>query len=269
MSLTLEMHTSPDVPLEAHVLRPDHLASLSLADIEKQKLHHGNSVQALADFFKVSGSPSDELHLQGDFSLVKHIGHGMQGGSLNITGNVGAHLGAEMAGGSITVNGDVGDWLAPEMIGGSVTVTGNAGHMVGSAYRGSPHGITGGEIIIHGSARNEVGHGMRNGLIAIGGGCGDFTGVNMLAGSIFVLGNAGIRAGAGMVRGSIVFMNEVDMLPTFSYSCIYQPTFLRVYLSYLQQCGLPVSDEHILGSYRRWCGDRIELNRGEILLYDK
>ena len=268
MSLSLEMHTSPEVPLEAHVLSPDHLARLSVADIEKQTLHHGNSVQTIADFFKVSGSPANELHLSGDFSLVKHIGHGMQSGSLNITGNVGAHLGAEMSGGRITVDGDVGDWLAPEMSGGTVEIRGNAGHMVGSAYRGSPFGITGGEIIIHGNARNEVGHGMRNGIIAIAGDCGDFVGVNMLAGSIIVLGQPGIRAGAGMKRGSIVFMNPLEMLPTFSYSCVYQPGFLRLYLAYLQDVGLPVSDEQIAGSYKRWCGDRIELNRGEILLYD-
>ena len=154
------------------------------------------------------------------------------------------------------------------MQGGRVEITGNAGHLVGSAYRGSAMGMTGGEILIRGNARNETGHAMRNGTITIGGNCGDFTGVNMLAGTIIVLGETGIRAGAGMKRGTIVTMNQTPMLPTFSYSCRYQPVYLRLYLLQLQSQGLAISDEQVLGFYRRWCGDIVELNRGEILQYD-
>lgn len=267
MSLQLELRLQPDVPLEAHILCPDKLSGMSIDEIEKQTVQHGNRPQQLADFFKVSGSADGEMVIEGDLSLIKHIGNGMQSGKLQINGDVGAHLGADMAGGSISVNGNVGDWLAPEMIGGRVEVRGNAGHMVGSAYRGSPSGISGGEIIIHGDAKNEVGHAMRSGLVVIGGTCGDFTGVNMLAGTIIVLGEAGIRAGAGMKRGTIVSMQGMSLLPTFNYSCTYEPTFLKLYLAYLQKLALPVSDEQVSGKYLRWCGDKIELNRGEILLY--
>ena len=267
MSITLTLHTQPEVPMEAEVICADKLANLSTAEIEKQSIQHGNREQVIADFFTVSGERSDSLTVQGDLSRIKHLGAGMSSGQMRIEGNVSAHLGAGMSGGEIVVDGDAGDWVAPEMSGGRVEIWGNAGHLVGSAYRGSPAGIVGGEIIVHGDAKNEVGHGMRNGLIVIGGNSGDFTGVNMLAGTIIVLGEPGIRTGAGMKRGTVVSMNPTSMLPTFTYSCVYQPGYLRMYLLYLQDLGLDISEEQIMGQYARWCGDIIELNRGEILLY--
>jgi formylmethanofuran dehydrogenase subunit C len=267
MSIKLSLYTQPDVPLEADMINPDNLSQLTTAEIEKQVVEHGNQKALLADFFKVSGEKSEHLELEGDLSKVKHLGSGMSFGKMSISGNVGAHLGAAMSGGEIMVEGDVGDWLAPEMSAGRVEIRGNAGHMVGSAYRGSPVGILGGEIIIHGNAKNEVGHAMRNGIIVIGGNSGDFTGVNMLAGTIIVLGEPGIRTGAGLRRGSVVCMSKSKLLPTFSYSCTYQPGFLRLYLLYLQSLGLDISEDQIMGSYERWCGDIIEFNRGEILLY--
>jgi formylmethanofuran dehydrogenase subunit C len=267
MSIKLTLHTQPEVPLEAAIICPDKLASLTTAEIEKQPVQHGNQEVTIADFFEVTGEKSDTLEVEGDLSRIKHIGAGMASGQLNIEGDVGAHLGAAMSDGEIVVEGNAGDWVAPEMSGGRVRIKGNAGHMVGSAYRGSPAGIQAGEIIIHGNARNEVGHAMRNGIIVIGGNSGDFTGVNMLAGTIIVLGELGIRTGAGLKRGTVVCMNETKLLPTFSYSCVYQPAYLRLYLLYLQSLGLDISEEQIMGHYARWCGDLIELNRGEILLY--
>ena len=267
MTLKLTLHTPPEVPLEADVLAADKLANLAPSEIEQLTVFHGNEQLKLADFFSVKGGNSDHIQLEGDLHLVKHIGAGMNSGTISINGNVGSHLGAGMCGGEIIVDGDAGDWLAPEMQGGRVEIRGNAGHLVGSAYRGSPMGMTGGEILIRGNARNETGHAMRNGTITIGGNCGDFTGVNMLAGTIIVLGEAGIRSGAGMKRGTIVTMKQTSVLPTFSYSCRYQPVYLRLYLLRLQSLGLAISDEQVLGFYKRWCGDIIELNRGEILQY--
>jgi formylmethanofuran dehydrogenase subunit C len=267
MTINLILHTQPEVPLEAESICPDKLANLTTAEIENQALQYGNQDVKIADFFTVKGQKSLNLNIQGDLSRIKHLGSGMAAGKMTIEGGVGAHLGAGMSGGEIIVSGNAADWVAPEMTGGRVEIKGNAGHMVGSAYRGSPAGILGGEIIVHGNAKNEIGHAMRNGLIVIGGNTGDFTGVNMLAGTIIVLGELGIRTAAGMKRGSVVSMNKTELLPTFRYSCVYQPGYLRLYLLYLQRLGLNISEEQIMGHYARWCGDIIELNRGEILLY--
>ncbi len=267
MNTTLTLHTLPEVPLEAAVISPDKLATLTTTEIEKQLVQHGNEPCCIGDFFKVEGEKNERIQVDGDLSRIKHIGADMSFGQLHIVGDVGAHLGAAMCGGEIMVEGNAGDWVAPEMRGGRIQIKGNVGHMLGSAYRGSPAGIQGGEIIVHGNAQNEVGHAMRNGLIVVGGNSGDFTGVNMLAGTIIVLGEPGIRSGAGMRRGTLVSMNKTRLLPTFSYSCVYQPVYLRLYLLYLQTLGLDIREQQIMGRYARWCGDIIELNRGEILLY--
>jgi formylmethanofuran dehydrogenase subunit C len=265
MTLQLELRAHPDVPVEADCITPDRLAPLAVPDIEHLKLFHGNRQVPLAEFFKVSGTPSTSIRLAGDLSRIKHVGSGMSTGEIQVDGDAGAHLGAGMSGGTIVVHGNAGDWVGPELRGGRIVVHGNAGHMTGSAYRGSAVGMTGGEIIVLGSVRNELGHGMRAGLIAVGGDCGDFAGVNMLAGTVTIFGTAGMRAGAGMKRGTIIAMQTPEILPTFSYACEYRPPFLSLYLRHLRNLRLPVADGHLTARYHRWCGDAVGLNRGEIL----
>lgn len=267
MTLKLKLHTQPDVPLEAECICPDKLQNLTENEIASLTLFHGNRQVCLSDFFSCSGHYDGEMIVEGDLANVKHIGSMMSQGKLIIEGDVGVHTGAAMSGGEIIIEGNASDWLAPEMSGGRIIVKGNAGHMVGSGYRGSSIGMQGGEIIVHGNVKNETGHVMRSGLIAIGGSAGDFTGVNMLAGTIIVLGEIGIRSGAGMKRGSIVCQQNASLLPTFSRSCEYQPVFLKHYFKHLKSLGLSISDTLLNGTFERWCGDSVELNRGEILLY--
>ncbi len=267
MALKLNLHTQPDVPLEADCICPDRMQSLSKSEIEDLIIFHGNRQVPLKDFFECSGEFDGEIFIDGDLSKVKHIGAAMSFGKITINGSVGVHVGAAMSGGEIIIEGDVSDWLGPEMLGGKITVKGNAGHMVGSGYRGSTIGMQGGEIIVHGNVKNETGHVMRRGLIVVGGNTGDFTGVNMVAGTIIVLGEMGIRTGAGMKRGSIICQTKSELLPTFTRSCDYKPLFLQHYFKYLKSIGLAINDSLMNGSFERWCGDSVELNRGEILLY--
>ncbi len=268
MPVTLTMHTEPEVPLEAPCLNPDSLLGKNSNEVAGLQVMHGNQAACVGDFFNVEGDADTSLNIIGNLERVKYLGAGMLSGSLNISGNVGAHLGAGMRGGQILVDGNTGDWVAPEMAGGRIVIKGNAGHLVGSAHRGSATGISGGEIIIHGNVRNETGHAMRNGLIVVGGNAGDFTGVNMLAGTIVVLGDMGIRSGAGMKRGTIICMQEAEILPTFEPACLYRPVFMRILLQHLRSLGMDICDDFMSGNYRRWCGDAVELNRGEILLFN-
>jgi formylmethanofuran dehydrogenase subunit C len=87
----------------------------------------------------------------------------------------------------------------------------------------------------------------------------------MLAGTIVALGGIGARAGAGMRRGSIVTMAPFTPPSGFVFSCSYRPPFLRLYLRRLQALGLAVPLD---GRYARWCGDALELRRGEILILE-
>lgn len=269
MALHLTLKTEPEVPLEAEAIAPDRLAGLSEAEAAKLPILYGNREATLGDFFSVAGSANGELRVTGDLSRVKLIGAGMAEGRLIIEGNAGLHLGSGMTGGEVLVEGDAGDWLGAEMSGGRIVVKGDAGHTVGSAYRGSRVGMRGGEVLVHGKAGNETGNALRGGLIAIGGRAGDFTGVNMISGTIVVLGELGLRSGAGMKRGTIASMRAAEILPTFSYACVYQPMFLRLYLQHLRGLGLPIEEAQITGRFRRWSGDSVEMNRGEILLLER
>jgi formylmethanofuran dehydrogenase subunit C len=267
MALKLKLHTQPDVPLEADCISPDRFQSLTNSDISALTVFHGNRQVPLGEFFDCSGDFDGEIIIDGDCSKIKHVGSVMSLGRIIIEGDIGVHTGAAMSGGEIVIEGNANDWVGPEMLGGRIIVKGNAGHMVGSGYRGSTVGMQGGEIIVHGNVKNETGHVMRRGLIVVGGNAGDFTGVNMLAGTIIVLGEIGIRTGAGMKRGSIICQSKAEVIPTFTYSCEYQPTYLKHYFKYLKSIGLNISDSLFNETFERWCGDSIELNRGEILIY--
>jgi formylmethanofuran dehydrogenase subunit C len=268
MALTLRLRMQPVVPLEAEVLRPDRLAGARREEIEALPVWHGNERTRVGEFFTVSGA-GDDVRLEGDLSRVKLVGAGMTAGRLTVAGDVGMHAGAGMRGGELHVEGDAGDWAGAGMRGGTLVVRGSAGSQLGGVYPGERAGMHGGEIVVHGDARAQAGAGLRRGLIAVAGRVGDAAGLRMLAGTIIALGGLGPRAGAGMRRGSIVTMTPVTPLATFVSSCIYRPPFLRLYLRRLGALGLPVSDEQLAGRYARWCGDGLELRRGEILILEE
>lgn len=258
------------VPIEAPALRPDTLAALSLAQIERLTVHHGNRAEPLAEFFEiVGGDPSDaHLIIEGDCSRVKWLGAQMTTGTLHVDGNAGMHTGAEMRGGVLRVSGNASDWLGAEMRGGLIHVQGDAGHLVGAGYRGSRKGMRGGSILVNGSAGNEVGALMRRGLIAVGGSVGDFAGVSLIAGTLLLFGPAGIRPGAGMKRGTIALLGpSVPLLPSFRHACTFQPTFLALYLRQLRDLHFPhASTTHEPPPLmHRYNGDLVALGKGEIL----
>jgi formylmethanofuran dehydrogenase subunit C len=261
VTLTLTLREQPDVPLDAEVLTPDRL----VGDIAALPLWHGKERTRVGEFFEVSGS-GDDVRLEGDLSRVKYVGAGMTTGRLTVAGDVGTHAGAGMRGGELHVGGDAGDWAGAGMRGGTLVVHGSAGRQLGGGYPGERAGMRGGEIVVHGAAGEHAGAGLRRGLIAVGGRVGDAAGLRMLAGTIVALGGLGPRAGAGMRRGSIVTMAPATPLATFVFSCTYRPPFLRLYLRRLRALGLPVSDDQIDARYARWCGDGLELRRGEILI---
>jgi formylmethanofuran dehydrogenase subunit C len=150
------------------------------------------------------------------------------------------------------------------MKGGTIEILGDAGHLIGAAYRGASVGMRGGNLIVHGSCGNEVGSHMRRGLIAIGKNVGDFVGMGMIAGTIITAGSVGIRAGAEMKRGTLVFLSERPaLLPTFRFSCNYDPAFLTIYFNKLKQFNFPLLNT--ISPWSRYCGDLISLGRGEIL----
>jgi formylmethanofuran dehydrogenase subunit C len=264
---TLTLREQPNVPLEAESLSPDVMAGLGLDAIRALPVYLGKRQRRVDEFFEVAGTTGDVLEIHGDARKVKWIGRGMKGGRIRVTGNAGMHLGAGMKGGAIEVSGDVGDWLGAEMSGGRIRVGGNAGGQVGAACRGSLVGMSGGTILIGGTAGLEVGMRMKRGIIVVGGRARDFAGLEMLGGTILLGSGAELRTGAWISRGTIISLQPIPLLPTFSYACTYNPTFLRLYARHLSTLGVSLPHDERDGAYQRYTGDAAVPGRGEILVW--
>ena len=231
--IVLTLKEQPGVPLEAEALCPDAMAGLTPDQVRGLPVFLGKRQLRVDDFFNVEGEGNDSLEIRGDARNVKWIGKGMTRGSILIQGNAGMHLGAYMKGGTIQVTGNASDWVGAEMTDGLIQIHGNSGGQVGAAYRGSASGMQGGTILIGGTAGLEVGMRMKRGTIAVRGPARDFAGLQMKGGTIFLMAGAEIRTGAWMVRGTIVSFTELQMLPTFSYTCAYNPVFVNLYVKHL------------------------------------
>jgi formylmethanofuran dehydrogenase subunit C len=129
--------------------------------------------------------------------------------------------------------------------------------------------MTGGEIAVSGDAGQEAGAGMRRGLVAVGGRTGSGTGLRMLAGTVIALGGIGAEAGIGNKRGSLVSGRALDPLPSYAFATHFRPPALHLQLRRARELGLAVDDALLHGTWARWSGDRTELGRGEILIFDE
>jgi formylmethanofuran dehydrogenase subunit C len=266
----------PRVPLEAEVITPDRLRGLNRNAMAALPVFHGKRQCRLDDFFTIDipethplpseAAPWIELH--GDLSRVKWLGRGMSQGRLQIYGPAGMHLGAHMSGGQIEAFGRVGDWAGAEMSGGYLHIYGDCGGQLGAAYRGSTTGMRGGLIVVEGSAGIEIGMRMKRGTIVVRGSVRDFAGLQMTGGTIILLGGAELRTGAWMVRGTILTLQSLPLLPTFTYACLYHPTFLSLYARYLQPLGITIPHGPRDGFYHRWIGDCAVPGKGEILVWE-
>ena len=267
MPITFRLKQPPAVPLEAEVLTPDVVSSLSNAEIRALTVYHGKRQVPLGEFFDIEGEHSDDLVLHGQMHKVRWVGRGMSRGTLTIHGSVGMHLGAYMAGGRIDVHGDAGDWIGAEMKKGLIHVHGNAGGQAGAAYRGGLAGMKDGTILIDGSAGLEVGMRMRRGTIVVGGPARDFTGLQMKGGTIVLLSGAEIRTGAWMKRGTIISLKPLQMMPTFTSSAKVNPTFLNLYAKHLAPFGIRLPHASSEGGYRQYHGDQSVPGKGEIFVW--
>lgn len=271
MPLQLTLHTPSIIPLEVDSVRLETVRAQSADEVLRTLIQRGNRQQPLGEFFSVRGSAAEDATLvwQGDCRQVRRIGAGWTAGTLRVEGDAGMHLGSAMGGGEIICEGHAADWAGAEMKGGRLTICGDAGHQLGAVYPGGRRGMTGGEILVHGNAGDDVGHTMRRGLIAIRGRCGDTAGARVIAGTILIGGTAGIRHGAAMKRGSIIFCEpgeSLAVLPTFRAAATYRPVFLQLFLRRLAALGFPTPEHWFTSRYRRYCGDLLELGRGELLV---
>ena len=264
----LTLRAPSPIPLEVEGITPERVAGLSLLEVAKLPVQHGNRREELGQFFDVTAGPvvpGTDLHFAGDTRNVKHIGAGMSAGFVFVENTVGMHTGAGMSGGRLVIDGGAGDWLGAEMRGGSIEVRGNAGGQIGAGYRGSRRGMRDGTILVRGSAGDEVGLRMRRGMIVVEGDCGEFAGSAMIAGTLVLLGDIGGRAGAGMKRGTLLTVREPVLPPSFAFACTYRPPFLLLSIQELRRLGVALPD-WFTGTVRCYRGDLLTGSLGEVLV---
>ena len=267
-SVRLTLRTALDQSIEIAGLTPDRVATLSEAEIAGLPVLAGARRASLGDFFTVSGERSDRLHVEGDLRRVDGLGAGTAGGELLIDGSAGRRVGAGMRGGWIDVRGDAGDDAGVGMQGGALRITGDAGDRLGAALPGASKGMTGGEIVVNGSAGADAAARVRRGLIAVGGDVSAGPARAIIAGTLVVFGRTGPEPGRGSKRGSIVALGPIDIPETYEYACTYQPTYVRMLLTYLyRRYGVASPDGSLDGPYARYCGDAGAPGKGEILAY--
>jgi formylmethanofuran dehydrogenase subunit C len=268
VTLTLTLRSQPPARVPVPTLIPQRMQGLSTSKVSALTVRCGRQELAVGDLFDVSGSSDDQLVLAGDLRRVDAIGARMSGGRVLVEGPCGDHLGARMSGGELEVRGAAGAWAGAEMAGGVLRVTGDAGPRLGGAYPGARAGMTGGEIVVSGDASEETGASMRRGLVAVGGQTGSGAGLRMLAGTVLALSGIGSEAGIGNKRGSLISGRMVQPLPAYGFATRFQPPALRLQLLRARALGLSVDNALLRGTWARWSGDRTELGRGEILIYD-
>jgi formylmethanofuran dehydrogenase subunit C len=250
VTLTLTLRTQPPARVDATPLVPERLSELDADEIAAVTLRCGAERVPVGELFEVTGAADEELELAGDLRRFDWIG-------------------ARMPGGKIVVRGDVGAWAGAEMSGGVLRILGDAGARLGASFPGARVGMTGGEIVVTGNAGEEAGAGMRRGLVAVGGRTAGGAGLRMLAGTVIALGGIGAEAGLGNKRGSLVSGRAVQPLPAYALATRFQPPALRLQLLRVRELGLTVGEELVDGNWARWSGDRTELSRGEILIFDE
>ncbi len=267
--IVLSLRNRPAAAVDASALALHDWAGLTGSEIEQLALRvDGVGMVALGDLFGATGERSTRIRLVGDLSMFEGLGTGLAGGEVVIEGDAGPRVGARMRAGQITVTGNAGWGAGLEMAGGLLYVGGHAGARAGGAALGAKRGMTGGELIIRGDAGPEVGASMRRGLVAIGGDAGEGAGRATIAGTVVILGATGPNPGQWSKRGTIVALGPVTPPATYRYACSYRPQYLRLLLHHLAtDRRLPLTREHVTGSYRRYSGDLAELGAGEILAW--
>lgn len=261
----LTLRAPIDHPIEIDGVTPDRTAHLAAREIAALPVFAGSHRATIGDFFEIHGERADRLHIEGDLRNVDGVGAAMTGGELLIHGSAGRRVGAAMTGGWLDVRGDVGDDAGVGMQGGALRVTGNAGDRVAAAVPGAAKGMTAGEVIVNGAVGKDAGARARRGLIVVAGDAGADAARAMIAGTLVVFGRTGANPGRGSKRGSIVALGDIDIPAAYEYACTFQPTYVRLLLTYLYRRYGLASDVALDGTYARYCGDMTGPGKGEIL----
>jgi len=209
----LELRQAPPLRVDLRGVTPAALATLTSAEVERLPVGHGNTLQPLGEFFRVTPADDEMLVLAGDLTRFDRIGWQMDGGRILVDGGAGHCVGGGMRAGDLQVRGDAGLLAACEMAGGVLRIDGDVDDWAGAPLPGSMDGMRGGTLVVAGRAGARFGDRMRRGTAVVFGDAGDFLASRMVAGTIALGGRAGAHVGYGMRRGSVVFAGPAPAIP--------------------------------------------------------
>jgi len=265
----LSLRQTPVLRLDLRRIVPLALAELSLGQIERLPIAHGNDTLPLAELCRVESATDNgtaTVVLEGDFSRCDRIGWELAGGRIEVHGSAGDYLGAGMTAGEIRVSGNAGVLAACEMQGGLLDVAGHVGDFAAAALPGSMDGMRGGTLIVRRSAGERFGDRMRRGTALVFGDAGAFLGSRMVAGSIAVGGRIGAHCAWGMRRGSIICAGAAPSIaPTFVPTGHDITVFWQLLARDLARFGGPFAGLPVK-RIERIAGDLAVGGKGELLL---
>jgi formylmethanofuran dehydrogenase subunit C len=261
----LRFRAATTLPVDAAALLPATLAGRTAAELGALPLQVGNATVPMGELAEAEPGDADTLVIEGAFAGLDRLGHGMEGGRLEIHGDAGAYLGQGMSGGRIDLFGSAGVFAAAGMRGGLIRIAGDAGDFLGAALPGDPHGMVEGTVLVGGNAGDRVGDRMRRGLIAVADRVGDGAASRMIGGTIVVLQGCGADPGYAMRRGTLVLGRPpANLLATFADNGTHTLPWLGLLARQLAALDPPM----ILPGIRvaRWTGCASTRGKGEILV---
>ena len=269
--LHLRLRQAPALRVDLRGITPAALAGLSIEQVERLPVGHGNATLALAEFFDIVPHEEGVLHFEGNLERFDRIGWQMDGGRIRVEGHAGHYAGGCMRAGTLHIEGRAGLLAACEMAGGTLTVSGDVGDFAASTLPGSMDGMRGGTFMVGGSAGERFGDRMRRGTAVVHGDAGAFLGSRMVAGTIAIGGRVGAHAGHGMRRGSVVFAAPgasvaagVSSMPTFVANRAATPVFWALLARDLARHG-GVFGELPARRIERHLGDLSADGKGELI----
>lgn len=245
---------------------PGALAGLPIIEIERLDVGPSKGGVKLADIFAISGSPSENMTIEGGSDRLDFVGATHGGGTILVEGDVGACAGRHMKAGRLDIRGNAGPWLASGLAGGLVSVAGNAGDSLGAPRAGERFGMTDGTVVVAGNIGARAGERMRRGTIIARGKCGALAGARMMGGTIWTDGGFGETPGAMMRRGTLIAPSAERLAATFADCGRHDLVILRIMSAYFAATLGALAPKPLPSSARRFAGDMAALGKGEILL---
>jgi len=272
----LRLRNAPTLRVDLRGVTPLALAKLPEDEIARTTVWHGNEVLALGELFVIEQRLRDDdktaLALEGDLARFDRLGWQLDGGHVEVDGNIGHYVGAEMRAGSVRIRGRAGAFAACEMHGGELRIDGDVGDFAAASLPGSMDGMRGGTLLVGGNAGERCGDRMRRGTVLIAGRVGDFVASRMVAGTIAVAGAISAHPAFGMRRGTLVLASARPvLLPTFVSTQHDLSVIWRLLAASLARIFAPYGTQFALLEQRlplRCAGDLAVEGKGEVLFFD-